>query len=48
MEEKKECCKIKGFFKRLFGKVDRKLEKKAKESGCGCQGGQSPKSSCCK
>ncbi len=37
--------KKKGFFGKLFEKMDKKMEKKAKEKGCGC--GDSEES-CCK
>jgi len=45
-EEKKE-SKAKGFFGRLFDKVDKKLEEKAKKNSCSCCGDKPEKKSCC-
>ena len=41
MSEKK-----KGFIGRLIDKFDEKLEKKSKEKGCGCCGGDKDKTCC--
>ncbi len=37
--------KKKGFFGKLIDKMDKKMEKKSKEKGCGCE---DSKESCCK
>ncbi len=37
----------KGFFARLLEKFDKKLEEKAKKTGCGCQPKNDGKGSCC-
>ena len=41
-EEKK-----KGFFAKLFEMLDKKLETRAKKTGCGCGPTKDPKDSCC-
>lgn len=38
-KDQKGCCPISGFFSRLFSRLDKKMEEKAKNSGCCCCGG---------
>ena len=40
--------KVKKFFARLIGKLDKKLEEKSKNSKSCCGGGSSGEGSCCK
>ena len=49
MENKPDNKKLgKGFFAKLFDKLDKKMEEKAKSSPCCCKGGsQEGKKSCC-
>ncbi|MEI6832336.1 MAG: hypothetical protein WCK61_06495 [Candidatus Omnitrophota bacterium] len=49
MEEKvKKEKQKKGFFARLFDKLDKKMEEKSKSGSCGCKGNDSEgKKSCC-
>jgi len=49
-EEKKDTQEKKGFFKKIFEKIDKALKEKA-ASGCGCCGSSKPGddgNSCCK
>lgn len=39
--------KKKGFFARLFEKMDKKLEEKSKKTGCCCQTQKNDGDSCC-
>lgn len=38
---------IKGFFSRLFDKLDRKMEEKSKSSSCCCKSSDKADKSCC-
>lgn len=44
--QKQEPEKKKGFFARLFERLDKKLEEKAKDSGC-CSSNKPKGGSCC-
>ena len=47
MEKENKEEKKKGFFAKLFEKLDKKLEEKAKQTGCGCGPKSNNKDSCC-
>jgi len=46
VNEKKE-NKIKNFFNRFVAKIDEKMQKQAKDSGCGCNRDNPKDKSCC-
>ncbi|HOW87760.1 MAG TPA: hypothetical protein P5561_02600 [Candidatus Omnitrophota bacterium] len=47
MEKKGPASEKKGFFTKLFEKIDKKLEEKAKKTGCGCASKKDPEGPCC-
>ncbi len=46
-KQEKKVNKVKGFFKGIFDKLDKKIEEKAKSSPCCCKPSGKDKNSCC-